>query len=49
MSAYKAFKSGDRAPFVEEPTKRGTALDLKPELRARLSTTRFKYLYIYGV
>lgn len=47
LIAYEAFNSGDRAPFVEKPTKHGTCLDLKPDLRARLTTPRFKYLYIY--
>src|SRR5687768_1528011 len=47
LIAYDAFKAGDTSPFVEEPTKRGAALNLRPELRTRMSAPRFKYIYIY--
>ena len=49
LIAYEAFKNGDQRPFVEQPTKRATTLDLKPDLRARTSSGRFKYLYIYSL
>jgi hypothetical protein len=49
LIAYEAAKAGDPWPFVEAPTKTGTALDLKPELRQHLSDRRHKYLYIYSV
>lgn len=48
LIAHDAFRRGDSTPFVEEPTKRGTSLHLKPELRARMSDTRHKYIYIYS-
>jgi len=40
-------RGGDEVPFVEEPTKRGISLNLKPELRTKLTTPKFKYMYIY--
>jgi hypothetical protein len=49
LIAYDAVKAGDAWPFVEAPTKSGTSLDLKPELRQRLSNRRHKYLYIYSL
>jgi hypothetical protein len=49
LIGYEAAKAGDPWPFVEPPTKTGTALDLKPELRQRLSDRRHKYLYIYSL
>ena len=49
LVAYEAVKAGDPWPFVETPTKAVTALDLKPELRQRLSDNRHKYLYIYSL
>jgi hypothetical protein len=48
LIAYAAVKAGDQWPFVEEPTKTATALDLKPELRKQLSDARHKYIYIYS-
>lgn len=48
LIAYEAMKGGDPSPFVEQQTKRGTALDLKPELRLRRSNPRHKHLYIYS-
>lgn len=48
LIAYEAAKAGDPWPFVEEPTKSGTALVLKPELRAEMSDGRHKYIYIYS-
>jgi hypothetical protein len=47
LIAYEAMRGGDEQPFVEEPTKRGVSLNLRPELRAKMRTDRFKYLYIY--
>jgi hypothetical protein len=49
LVAYEAAKAGDPWPFVEVSTKTGTSLDLKPELRQRMSDRRHKYLYIYSV
>jgi hypothetical protein len=49
LAAYESFKAGDPWPFIEEPTKTGSCLDLKPELQARLSDRRHKYLYIYSI
>jgi hypothetical protein len=49
LVAYDAAKAGDPWPFVEAPTSSGSALDLKPELRARLSDGRHKYIYIYSM
>jgi hypothetical protein len=49
LIAYEAMTAGDPAPFVEEPTKHGASLNLKPNLRERMSSTRFKYLYIYEI
>jgi hypothetical protein len=47
LIAYTAMRGGDEVPFVEEPTKRGISLNLKPELRTKLTTPKFKYMYIY--
>lgn len=47
LIAYEAMRSGNEAPFVEEPTQRGVSLNLKPELRARMTTPKFKYFYVY--
>lgn len=47
--AYEAASAGDPWPFIEVPTKNGTALDLKPDLRERMSDRRHKYLYIYSL
>jgi hypothetical protein len=47
LIAYEAMKLGDRKPFVEEPTKRGVSLNLKSELRSKMSSPRFKYFYVY--
>lgn len=47
LLAYEAIMSGDARPFVEEPTKRGFSLALKPQLRGRMTNPRFKYMYIY--
>jgi hypothetical protein len=47
LIAYKAIRGGDEEPSVEEPTKRGVVLSLEPELRAKMTTTRSKYLYVY--
>jgi hypothetical protein len=49
LIAYEAAKAGDPWPFVEAPTKSGTALDLKPELRQRMSDDRHKHIYIYSL
>lgn len=49
LIAYEAMREGDDAPFIEEPTKNGVSLNLKPELRAKMATAHFKYLYIYEV
>lgn len=49
LAAYEALKAGDPWPFVEAPTKTGTSLDLKPDLRQRLFERRHKYLYIYSL
>jgi hypothetical protein len=49
LAAYEAARAGDPWPFVEEATKTGTALDLKPELRERMTDNRHKYIYIYSV
>lgn len=49
LIAYDAWKTGDKSPFVEEQTKRGTCLNLKPVLQSNTTTPRFKYLYIYEI
>jgi hypothetical protein len=48
LLAYEALMKGEPEPFIEAPTKRGTCLDLKPELRAQISG-RHKYFYVYSV
>jgi hypothetical protein len=40
-------KGGDPTPFAGEATKHGLSLNLKPPLRAKMATPRFKYIYIY--
>ena len=47
LIAYEAMKAGERTPFLEESTKSGMSLNLTPNLRAKMTPTRFKYLYIY--
>jgi hypothetical protein len=49
LIAYEAARAGDPWPFVEAPTKTGTALDLKPDLRERMSDRSHKYMYIYSL
>jgi hypothetical protein len=46
LVAYGACKAG-LDPFVEEPIKNGMSLNLTDDLRQKLSTPRFKYIYIY--
>jgi len=47
LIAYDAVRTGElEDPFIEQPTARGTCLDLVPELRRRTGE-RAKYLYVY--
>lgn len=46
--AYEAIKKDPSCrPFVEEPTSKGSSLVLIEGLRKRMTSDRFKHLYIY--
>ena len=48
LAAYETFHHGIPSPFVEEPTKTLSSLNLRTELRAKLSERKHKYIYIYS-
>jgi len=46
LLAFASAKAGTE-PFIEENTKKGRCLSLKPEIRAQ-QKSKYKYLYIYS-